>query len=468
MCRQGKKGQGGGNLGTETRLLRNQADVRSERKENESARDRLVKKAMRGNKNALHELCQSITKEVLFSTTSILGNRTDAEDATQEVLIRVYTNIKSLKDFRAFNAWLGRITINEARRVITKNSKHSNVLNISDFMSLVEEENEEYLPQEHTLREEERTAVIAVVDRLPYRQKEAVLLHYFSGLNVTEVAEAMDIAQQTASDYLKLAREKVRVRLLETPSTQKLRARRMAFAPIGLLLAQALQQEAAQFSLLHEAWAASAVESCIAAVKGGTLATASATSSSSGASSASGTLGASGTSGTSGSSGASGASTAQGTSGASTAQGSSATSVAGSSFGGVGSVIAAAVTTTAVALSIYLGAMAYQGTNAEPVLTDYVIALSGGYSASSQINPRSAVASASTQYGELIAVSWQITPVGSDEVLYSGEGASISTELIQLQEDGAYGDYVIGFLMEDESGNSYWMSRQITIMDLPD
>ena len=55
--------------------------------------ERMVEKAMHGNRIALAELCQTIARGVLFRLSYKLKNRADAEDATQEVLIRVCESI---------------------------------------------------------------------------------------------------------------------------------------------------------------------------------------------------------------------------------------------------------------------------------------------------------------------------------------------------------------------------------------
>lgn len=45
---------------------------------------------------------------------------------------------------------------------------------------------------------------------LPVRLREAVILHYYQGLSVTETAQALGITQPSASNRLKRGREKLR------------------------------------------------------------------------------------------------------------------------------------------------------------------------------------------------------------------------------------------------------------------
>ena len=56
--------------------------------------------------------------------------------------------------------------------------------------------------------------MMEIIATLPSRQREAIILHYYGGLSVTEVAAAMSIPHQSVSLYLKLARKKMREELL--------------------------------------------------------------------------------------------------------------------------------------------------------------------------------------------------------------------------------------------------------------
>ena len=228
----------------------------------EKSREWLIYGAMRGSKEALQELCKAVASDVLFTTSRILNNRSDAEDAAQETLIRLCMGIRDLHEPKAFDAWLGRITTNEARRIMMRNYKFDNVLSISDYVDTIEEENEEFLPYDCAIRQEDRTLVMEIVDRLPERQREAITLHYYNGLSVTETAEAMDVKHQVVSRYLKLAREKIKEELAVREGGAWVATRGLSFMPVGSLLAHALRQEAETFALTNSAWLHQAAISC--------------------------------------------------------------------------------------------------------------------------------------------------------------------------------------------------------------
>jgi hypothetical protein len=79
------------------------------------------------------------------------------------------------------------------------------------------------------------------------------------------------------------------------------------------------------------------------------------------------------------------------------------------------------------------------------------------------VNPERAEAQASTEYGDLTAFEWWITPSEDETVLFSGRGGIVETELIQLQEQGTDGEYTLTFRMKDVQGATYTLTCAITI-----
>ena len=181
-----------------------------------AAFDDLVQSAISGDNDALGMLCEKIAKGVLSLTTYLVGNKTDAEDISQIILIRVFENIKSLRNPKAFYGWLVRIVNNESNRYLKNNSKYGVLLNIDDYLDNRIEDNEDSLPHEYAENEEQRQAVMGVLSSLTDRQKETVMLHYYDGLSVTKVAEVMKISKQSVSEHLAVSREKLKRELVRT------------------------------------------------------------------------------------------------------------------------------------------------------------------------------------------------------------------------------------------------------------
>ncbi|MDR1291821.1 MAG: sigma-70 family RNA polymerase sigma factor [Clostridiales Family XIII bacterium] len=382
--------------------------------------ERLIKRAMRGDRDALLSLCRETARGVLRRTRVIFTNSMDAEDVAQEVLIRVCESIHKLRDPGKFGAWLNRIVLNEVKRQMNKNSKRAKVLYLDDYIEDVVEENEEFLPQEFHLRNEDSKAVKDIVDGLPDQQRKAIVFHYFEGLSVEETSKVMDIRHQSVSQYLKLARVKIKddlLRLAERP--ENVRFQSIALSPAGLVLGQALHMESGRIGVGEEVWIQKLVDGCTQHME------------------------------------AAGA-------------GASKTTVSGLKWSLLPIGSAAAV--VAVAAMIWTGgpepaapapaAPAPADTGAEARGS---VMLTGGDAENVHVNPTKAVANGEDGISALEASHWWITPAESETVLYEGQGGVVEGPLAAMRASGEDGEYLLHFNMENAEGHSYTLKCNIVV-----
>jgi RNA polymerase sigma factor (sigma-70 family) len=76
-----------------------------------------VKEAVDGSRDALEEIVRRIQKPVYSPALRMMLDRQDAEDAAQEILIRVITNLRSYRFEGSFRAWVLSIAVNKLRTV---------------------------------------------------------------------------------------------------------------------------------------------------------------------------------------------------------------------------------------------------------------------------------------------------------------------------------------------------------------
>lgn len=75
-------------------------------------KEQLIEAAISGSKEALEELLKEIQEPVFNLSLRMLGTIPDAEDASQEILIKVMTNLSSFRRESAFSTWVFRIAVN--------------------------------------------------------------------------------------------------------------------------------------------------------------------------------------------------------------------------------------------------------------------------------------------------------------------------------------------------------------------
>ncbi len=164
-----------------------------------SSEEKLIKKAIKGNDKAFTRLIMSY-KEYLYRTAWLYcKNQEVALEAVQECVARSYEKIVTLRDPALFRTWLTRILLNAVTDQYRRQSR---------FVYL--EEQSEWAFREEHISQEEKLDLYAAVERLPEKQRVAVILKYFQDLKISEISAVMDIPEGSVKAYLHQARKNLR------------------------------------------------------------------------------------------------------------------------------------------------------------------------------------------------------------------------------------------------------------------
>lgn len=174
----------------------------------------VVALAKAGDPAAFERLLVENEKMVLNTAYKLLGNLDDARDAAQEVFLRFHRSLRSFDAQRPVAPWLYRIAVNVCREMGRKRSRRNEV-------SLdLEMETSEKL---HTGREDfdvnversqQRRILAELLERLPLREREAIVLRDIEGLDTSKVAEILNVRAVTVRSALSSARNKLRLAFL--------------------------------------------------------------------------------------------------------------------------------------------------------------------------------------------------------------------------------------------------------------
>ena len=154
----------------------------------------LLLKARAGDREAF-ELIVAAKAEPLFRTAmAIVGNEADARDATQESFINAWRSFSRLRDLERFDAWLGRILINQCRMTLRHRGRVREIA-ISD-----------YTDSPRAALADSTSDFDAAFDRLSVDQRSLLVLHHMHGYDVREIAGWLGIPAGTVKWRLSRAR----------------------------------------------------------------------------------------------------------------------------------------------------------------------------------------------------------------------------------------------------------------------
>ena len=148
----------------------------------------------------------------------LLGDPADAEDVTQEALVRAFTSLDRLEDGASFSSWLRRIAINLSLNVLRRRGliRFEPLEAMPGGPPRFEYPDErEPSPEMRALAAEERDALERLVRRLPPDQRVAVVLRDMYGYDMNEVATIGRCGVSAAKMRVKRGREALRGFLTE-------------------------------------------------------------------------------------------------------------------------------------------------------------------------------------------------------------------------------------------------------------
>ena len=126
----------------------------------------------------------------------------DAEDLYQETWTKAFRFFDTYNSEYPFEAWLTGICVNTYRSMIKRNRWQSlfAVFQSSDDKDFALESIPAPLPEDYS-------DVREAVNTLPEKYRMAVILHYYSGMDIQRTAEVLGIPEGTVKYHLHKARE---------------------------------------------------------------------------------------------------------------------------------------------------------------------------------------------------------------------------------------------------------------------
>ena len=164
----------------------------------------IVAAVLDGRPEAFGTLVRRYERAVLSAAVYVLGDLHAAEDAAQDAFVKAYENLRSLRDRAAFGAWLLKIVRRQALTMAQKRVATTAADPVED----------DFPEGSKDSLDERSTAILDAVMRLPEHERRAVMLHYFDGHSVRDIADITGLAVGTVTKQLSRGRERLR-KLLE-------------------------------------------------------------------------------------------------------------------------------------------------------------------------------------------------------------------------------------------------------------
>lgn len=181
----------------------------------------LMGRVRSGDKHAFESLIHRHQRPILNFIFRFMGNRTDAEDLTQEVFLRVWRAAGTYKPDAKFTTWLYRIATNlcinkqraiRIRRLFALSQAHEQRKDSKG--SFIPAEGIELMtPEKHLIDSEQYGQLLNALKDLPTSQRLVVVLKIYDEMSYQEIAQIMDRSVSAIDSLLIRAKKNLRKKL---------------------------------------------------------------------------------------------------------------------------------------------------------------------------------------------------------------------------------------------------------------
>ncbi len=161
----------------------------------------LVNRCLDGDQPSFHELVDRFRGRVFGLCFRMLGHRQDAEDVTQETMVRLVRNLHRWDPTRPFEPWLMTIAGNRCRSHMAKRMRRPKSVTLEQPIP-----NREVEASQAKLLAEE---IDLAIDHLRDEYRQVFLLFHKHELEYAEIARRMDVPLGTIKTWVHRARREI-------------------------------------------------------------------------------------------------------------------------------------------------------------------------------------------------------------------------------------------------------------------
>jgi RNA polymerase sigma-70 factor (ECF subfamily) len=170
--------------------------------------EEIVSKIRQGNKDLYGVLIERYENKLTSYGKRFVSNKDSVTDVVQDVFIKAYINLNSFDTSRSFSSWIYRIAHNEYVNLLKK--KKSSNFSLFEFDTFFPQFVIGKNPYEEAIKKEEKEKIEKVIDILPPKYKEPLLLFLYEDKSYEEISEILEIPKATVGVRIMRAKQQLK------------------------------------------------------------------------------------------------------------------------------------------------------------------------------------------------------------------------------------------------------------------
>ncbi|WP_310831726.1 sigma-70 family RNA polymerase sigma factor [Paenibacillus pedocola] len=166
----------------------------------------LIELSLAGSGEAYGELYEATIRDVYRTVRFLVSEPLNAEDVVQDIYIELHRSLGQYDQSRDFRPWLMGLVMRQIRAYRRKGWKHLRVIKKAEHTR----ERVEYDFAGEVADRLSNRELLENVNRLPFKLKQVIILHYLQEYSQEEVAAILEIPLGTVKSRIHAALQKLR------------------------------------------------------------------------------------------------------------------------------------------------------------------------------------------------------------------------------------------------------------------
>jgi len=163
----------------------------------------LVARALQGDEKAFNDIVAQYSSLMLRTATMIVSDHDIAEDVVQDAFIQAWHHLADLREAGALRPWLMRIVVNQCisfKRRLTRTTAF-----VRQALSEQEIDLTAQIADHYKGRMERDWDLAQAIEELPMKQRVVIVLHYYNGMTLPEMAQSLHTSENTLKKRIQAA-----------------------------------------------------------------------------------------------------------------------------------------------------------------------------------------------------------------------------------------------------------------------
>ncbi len=159
----------------------------------------LIRQAQSGDRRALNQLFSQWYPRVYNMAYRYFHDEDLAADVSQQTFVAIQKSLPQLRDPQAFKAWLFRTAVNCCHSLSRRRHRQKASLEV---ISMQPGRSQPITPYQELDRKERSQIVLAALQEIPDEQREVIVMKEYEGLKFREIAEILQLSENTVKSRL--------------------------------------------------------------------------------------------------------------------------------------------------------------------------------------------------------------------------------------------------------------------------